>query len=58
MPHTDNLVGLDDYDRMLAADMEYQRPLYGPRETPIQTADSGVTIEPSGSQKQAARSDS
>jgi hypothetical protein len=38
MQHTDDLVGLDAYDRMLAAEMEYQRPLYGPRETTSQTA--------------------
>jgi hypothetical protein len=32
--HADDMAGLDDYDRMLAADMEYERPLYaGPART-------------------------
>lgn len=41
--HVDDMSGLDDYDRMLASEMEYQRPLYAPKDPPAQTADPGIT---------------
>lgn len=28
MPHIDDMQGLDDYDKLLVADMDYSRPVY------------------------------
>ncbi len=28
MPHIDDMQGLDDYDKVLVADMDYSRPSY------------------------------
>jgi hypothetical protein len=30
MPHPDDMAGLDDYDRKLVFDMDYDRPHYTP----------------------------